>query len=44
MEKLRRLDIAKGYLDLLQEVEGLRYTIRLYRVNFQADMAAARKL
>lgn len=44
MEKLRRLDIAKGYLDLLQEVEGLRYMIRLYRDNFQADMTAAKRL
>lgn len=25
MEKLRRLDVAKGYLSLLQDVEQLRY-------------------
>ena len=25
MEKLRRLDVAKGYVDLLKEVDRLRY-------------------
>lgn len=25
MEKLRRLDVSKGYMELLKEIDGLRY-------------------
>lgn len=37
MEKLRRLDISKGYMELLNEVDRLRYPLPPLNTNIRSS-------
>lgn len=39
MEKLRRLDISKGYMELLNEVDRLRYPLPPLNTNIRSSNA-----
>jgi hypothetical protein len=45
MEKLRKLDVAKGYMELLYDVDSLRFAFFIaLKLNLFTHSATARKL